>query len=139
MSKKPRKKKKFSSKSKYRALESFFKGVVVTWTVKDPLAETHVNDIYDTKMTHKKVQYLPVIQTALAREHIRAGYHSWVIDIDILCRDDDKGEDYEKGVQISATCRFHDIDDEMAAQIEALLAGCNMRHYQKTRMTCEIV
>lgn len=141
MSNKIRKKKKRTTAAKFKTLGVMFKGIVVSWTTADPLSEASLDDMQDTKITHKKMQYrnLVEVHNATIREYIQQGEHSWFIDVDLLMHDKEHDVEYEKGVTIAATCPFHDIDDDIGAAIETLLAGANLKHYVTTRMTCEIV
>ena len=140
MSNKIRKKRKSTAHSKLKSLYVMFKGITVSWSVVDPLSEAGDSDLYNTKITHSKMQYRSLIEVhdTKIREFIQNGDHNWKVDVDVEFKKPD-GEEYVKGAVLYAKCPFHEMDDEIGDQIEIILAGCNMKHYVTTRMTCEIV
>lgn len=134
MSNKPRKKSHSPITRKNRLYRQMAKGVNVYWHTADPLGNHTTEDIFDHKMFHTNALYSQILKEKdpYFLEVILEQVHNWEVHLDMICHDGTN--EYVKGVVVSFTNKFGNLQDCMEEQIEELLSKANLKHYKKFKI-----
>ena len=132
------KKRNVRKRSNQRSAVGIMTGARMKWSAEDPLDPKY--EVINPEFSHANPVYRLMTESIkrMMRNVINTMKLKWRIQIDVEFIDDD-GKVYYKGSEIVMHCILGEGDGHYQDELEKIFAGANMRHYNITHLTAEIL
>ena len=129
-----------SKAHKVKRLLRLLKGLIVEWSVVDPLSESEDSDLHNTQISHRNFVAYQLINENITglTDIIQNATHKWEVTISIHFRNDDGGVEVVERV-MRESMAFSCFNNSIALNIEDVFETADMTKYIDTHMKAEIL